>query len=66
MVKKPPKLGDYIVHREPYFDRENKGTVVQLLASQFIYETEDKQRRFCLFKEDWKYESKKQGTSNVK
>jgi len=51
--KKPPELGDYIEHREPYFDRVHRGNVVELLSAQFVYETEDGQTRFCLFKEDW-------------
>ena len=52
-------LGDYIIHKEPYFDRVNKGKVVQLLAMQFVYETEDGNRRHCMFREDWEHESKK-------
>ena len=58
-AKKPPQLGDYIVHNEPYFDRVNEGVVVQLLSAQFIYETKEGNRRHCLFKEDWKHENKK-------
>ncbi len=49
----PPKIGDKIVHYEPYFDRESKGKVVEILSAQFIYETKDGQTRHCLFKEDW-------------
>jgi hypothetical protein len=49
----PPKMGDKIVHYEPYFDRESKGKVVEILSAQFIYETKDGQTRHCLFKEDW-------------
>ena len=26
-----------------------------MLAMQFVYETLDKNRRFCLFREDWDY-----------
>ena len=48
--KGPPKVGDKIVHHEPYFDRNNEGVVVQLLAAQFIYETKDGNRRHCLFR----------------
>ena len=33
---KPPKIGDEIIHYEPYFDRESKGKVIQLLSSQFF------------------------------
>ena len=50
---KPPKVGDKIIHYEPYFDRESKGIVIQLLSSQFVYETKDGQIRYCLFKENW-------------
>tara|TARA_B110000503_G_scaffold23073_1_gene35889 strand:+ start:2926 stop:3099 length:174 start_codon:yes stop_codon:yes gene_type:complete len=51
---KKPSLNDVIVHHEPGFSRTNTGKVVQLLAMQFIYETDAGQTRFCLFKEDWK------------
>ena len=53
--KSPPKVGDKIVHNEPYFDRSNEGVVVQLLSAQFVYETEDGNRRHCMFREDWSY-----------
>ena len=55
IAKKAPSLGDVIVHHEPTFNRTNTGKVVQLLSQQFVYETENGQSRFCLFKEDWKY-----------
>jgi len=51
--KKPPKLGDYIIHREPAFNRENAGEVVQLLAMQFVYETAEGHVRHCMFRENW-------------
>lgn len=51
--KKAPELGDYIEHREPYFDRVHRGKVVELLSAQFIYRPETGSDRFCLFKEDW-------------
>ena len=51
--RKPPSLGDYIVHKEPYFNRVNEGTVDQLLAMQFVYITPKGNRRFCMFSEDW-------------
>jgi len=51
---KKPNLKDVIVHHESGFNRTNTGKVVQLLATQFVYETKDGQTRFCLFKEDWK------------
>jgi hypothetical protein len=49
-----PDLGDRIIHKEPAFNRENEGEVVQMLAMQFVYKTDDGNTRFCLFKEDWK------------
>tara|TARA_B100001105_G_scaffold252288_1_gene243699 strand:+ start:464 stop:655 length:192 start_codon:yes stop_codon:yes gene_type:complete len=52
-ARKAPEIGDYIEHREPYFDRVNRGKVILLLSAQFVYETKDGQTRFCLFKEDW-------------
>ena len=48
-----PSVGDKIIHREPYFDREHTGKVTQILSSQFVYETCDGQERLCLFSEDW-------------
>jgi hypothetical protein len=32
-----------------------EGKVVQLLAMQFVYETKEGNRRFCLFRETWRY-----------
>lgn len=49
-----PDLGDRIIHKEPAFNRENEGEVIQLLAMQFVYRTDNGNDRFCLFKEDWK------------
>jgi len=54
MKVKPPSVGDKIIHREPYFDREHEGKVTEILSSQFVYETADGQVRTCLFSEDWK------------
>jgi len=51
--KRRPELGDYIEHREPYFDRVDRGKVKLILSAQFVYETETGNTRFCLFKEDW-------------
>jgi hypothetical protein len=36
-----PDLGDRIIHKEPAFNRENEGEVVQMLAMQFVYKTDD-------------------------
>jgi hypothetical protein len=52
--RKAPDVGDYIIHKEPYFNRENEGTVEQLLAMQFVYVTPNGNRRHCMFSEDWK------------
>ena len=48
-----PELGDYIEHRQPYFDRVNRGKVILLLSMQFVYETDNGNTRFCMFREDW-------------
>ena len=54
---KPPKLGDNIIHHCNYHG-ERRGKVIQLLSAQFIYETKEDKRYYCLFREDWKHESK--------
>ncbi len=51
--RKAPELGDYIEHRQPYFDRIYQGKVVELLSMQFVYETDDGHQHFCMFREDW-------------
>jgi len=51
---KQPELGDRILHKEPYFNRENEGVVIQLLGMQFVYRTDSGEERFCLFREDWR------------
>ena len=51
--RKAPSVGAYIVHKEPYFNRVNEGTVEQLLAMQFVYVTPKGNRRHCMFTEDW-------------
>lgn len=50
---KKPELGDRIEHREPGFNRVNEGVVIEMLAMQFVYKTDDGQERFCLFTELW-------------
>ena len=57
--KKQPKLGDYIVHREPAFNRVSEGEVIEMLGMQFVYRTPEGHERFCLFKEDWSYKNGK-------
>ena len=52
--KKKPELGDRILHREPAFNRENEGVVIEMLGMQFVYKTDKGEERFCLFREDWK------------
>ena len=51
---KNPQVGDLIYHICKLNGRF-EGKVVQMLAMQFVYETLDKNRRFCLFREDWDY-----------
>jgi hypothetical protein len=50
---KAPELGDYIEHT-CNLNGKFEGKVVQLLAMQFVYETKDGNRRFCLFRETWR------------
>jgi len=50
---KKPRLFDYVVHRQPAFDREVGGLVCQLLDSQFVYLPATGTSRMCLFNEDW-------------
>ena len=56
--KNKPEVGDYIIHREPSFNRVNEGTIILMLAMQFVYKTSDGQERFCLFSEDWNHKEK--------
>ena len=50
--KKPPQLGDRIEHTCRLNGRF-EGVVIEILAQQFIYKTDDCNDRFCLFREDW-------------
>ena len=52
--KKAPKLGDKIEHT-CRLNGKFEGKVIELLAMQFIYETQDGHHRHCLFREDWRY-----------
>lgn len=52
-------MGDYIVHKEPSFNRVNEGEVIEMLGMQFVYRTPEGHERFCLFKEDWSYKNGK-------
>ena len=54
MATKTPNLGDNIEHTCT-LNGKFEGRVVQLLAMQFVYETKEGNRRFCMFKESWKY-----------
>lgn len=56
MIKKKtrPELGDMIEHT-CNLNGKFEGKVVQMLAMQFVYETKEGNRRFCLFKETWRY-----------
>lgn len=42
-----------IVH-ECALHGERKGTVVQLLSKQFVYEAEDGHTYYCLYSEPWR------------
>jgi len=59
MSSKQPKIGDHIVHKEPYFHRVNEGKVIQLLSMQFVYKTEKGEQRFCMYRENWEYKDNK-------
>lgn len=48
-----PEVGDVIVH-ECALHGERKGTVVQLLSKQFVYEAEDGHTYYCLYSEPWR------------
>jgi len=50
---KKPKVGDKIKHEQIELDRVNEGTVICILSTQFMYETDDEHLHYCLFKEDW-------------
>lgn len=54
---KSPKIGDWIVHKEPAFNREHEGKVVQLLSMQFVYQTDSGETRFCMFRENWSHKN---------
>ena len=51
---KNPKVGDKIEHTCA-LNGKFEGKVVQMLSMQFIYETKEGNRRFCMFREQWKY-----------
>jgi hypothetical protein len=51
---KQPVVGDMIEHT-CNLNGKFEGKVVQLLAMQFVYETKEGNRRFCLFRETWRY-----------
>jgi hypothetical protein len=51
--KSKPEIGDRIEHTCS-LNGKFEGKVVELLAMQFVYETKEGHRRFCLFRETWK------------
>ncbi len=54
--EKKPEIGDWIIHTEPAFDRENEGEVIQILSAQFIYQPPGNAvSRHCMFRELWKH-----------
>ncbi len=52
--RKKPDIGDMIEHTCT-LNGKFEGKVVQMLAMQFVYETKEGNRRFCLFKETWRF-----------
>ncbi len=59
---KKPKIGDWILHNEPFHDRISEGEVAQLLSAQFVYKTKDGHWRMCLYNENWR---KAKGVANA-
>ena len=53
MPTKKPEIGNLIEHT-CNLNGKFEGKVVQMLGMQFVYETEDGQTRFCLFRETWR------------
>ena len=54
MATKKPEIGDKIEHT-CNLNGTFQGKVVEMLATQFVYETAKGYTRFCLFKEDWRF-----------
>jgi len=52
---KKPKLGDYIIHHEPWYRESHKGIVIQILDLQFLYRMESGAIRHCMFNELWDF-----------
>tara|TARA_R110001632_G_scaffold229079_3_gene364843 strand:+ start:2643 stop:2822 length:180 start_codon:yes stop_codon:yes gene_type:complete len=52
---KKPQVGHTIVHKEHAMRRENTGKVIELLACQFIYQTDGGEIRHCNYTENWSY-----------
>ena len=53
------QAGDWISHRALMATGQHEsreGMVVNLLSAQFVYETEDGRRCFCLHTDDWNLE----------
>ena len=55
---KKPQVGHTIVHKEHAMRRENTGKVIELLACQFIYQTDGGEIRHCNYTENWSYATK--------
>ena len=53
-MAKAPEVGDRIEHTCT-LNGKFEGKVVQLLSMQFVYETAKGDRRFCLFRETWRF-----------
>ena len=57
-IKQKREKGHSIGDKREHTCRLNgkfEGKVVQLLAMQFVYETDTGYHRHCMFREDWKY-----------
>jgi len=52
-MARAPEIGDKVEHTCTLNGRF-EGVVVQVLSTQFIYETAEGHQRYCLFREMWK------------
>lgn len=51
-----PAVGDRVIVKDHWNDREIHATVDLLLSSQFVIETDDGERLIMPYIGDWKYE----------
>jgi hypothetical protein len=52
-MTRKPKVGDKVTYAGVFGDAEIRGTVVDLLSSQFVMETDDGLRIIVTFREPW-------------